>query len=76
MEGQALVSALAAAEKLQADRASTQETVLAQELEGAAAVELISGDGDMSTTGAAWAVITSLVSACQWARVLFVEILT
>lgn len=42
---------MAAAEKLQMDRSKNQATVLAQEIDSAAAVELISGDGDISTTG-------------------------
>lgn len=65
LTGKALISAVAAAEKLQADRASTQETVLAQEVEGAPAVELISGDGDVSTTGAGTMAIASLDSPAR-----------
>ena len=65
LEGKALIAAVAAAEKLQAERASTQETVLAQEVDTAPAVELISGDGDVSTTGAAWLALPPLGLPCQ-----------
>ncbi len=43
---------MAAAEKLQLARDSKQATVLSQEISTAPAVQLTSGDGDVSTTGA------------------------
>ena len=51
-EGAALDDAVSAAEKLQLARDSKQATVLSQEIETAPAVQLTSGDGDVSTTGA------------------------
>ncbi len=44
-------AAVEEAEKLQQSRATTQATVLSQEISTAPAVELTSGDGDVSTTG-------------------------
>ena len=51
LKGQGLVAAVAAAGKLQMDRSTKQAMVLAQDVASAPAVELISGDGDLSTTG-------------------------
>ena len=52
-EGAALDAAVSAAAKSQAAKATTQDVVLAQEIATAPAAELASGDGDVSTTGAA-----------------------
>ncbi len=46
-------AAVAAAADKQAAKATTQDAVLAQDIETAPAAELASGDGDVSTTGAA-----------------------
>ncbi len=42
---------MAAAAEKQAAKATTQDAVLAQDIETAPAVQLASGDGDVSTTG-------------------------